>query len=307
MKHNVKTAPAEASARPATPISLFSEWVQQGTETFFSTQRILLDLVMRQNAMAMNTIRERFTATRPSAANALTEMAGEGMVNYIAAQKILLDLAQRQNDIVLSGVKERVGTSAPAAAMSDLLRRSVDTFIDLQRHFLDVADKQTNAWVESAKSGKTFTGEGLAELAREGMENFVAAQKKFLDVVGEEAAKAAKPRNGGAKGEKPTELAELARQSVDAFIDAQKRLLDTAGEQMRVNMKAAGRTMNLFTPVPGPNLADMTRQGVESFVAAQKALLDVMTRPRAAAHAHPAAHPTVHAKARPASKRVHVH
>ncbi len=144
------------------------------------------------------------------------------------------------------------------------------------------ANRPTPGW-QSAKTGKTFTGEGLAELAREGMENFVAAQKKFLDVVAEEAAKAAKPRHGDHKAEKPTELAELARQSVDAFIEAQKRLLDTAGEQMRVNMKAAGRTMNLFTPVPGANLADMTRQGVESFVAAQKALLDVMTTPRAAA------------------------
>ncbi|MBZ5609438.1 MAG: hypothetical protein LAP38_14340 [Acidobacteriia bacterium] len=307
MKSNVKTELPEATARAVTPISLFTEWVQQGTETFFATQRILLDLVMRQNAMAMNTIRERFTAMRPTAANALTEMAGEGMTNFIAAQKILLDLAKKQNDIVLSGVKERVGISAPAAAMSDLLRRSVDTFIDLQRHFLDVAAKQTGAWVESAKTGKTFTGEGLAELAREGMENFVAAQKKFLDVVAEEAAKAAKPRVGTAKAEKPTELAELARESVDAFIDAQKRLLDTAGEQIRANTKVAGRAMGLFTPVPGTNLADLTRQGVESFVAAQKALLDVMTRPRPAAPLHAAAHPVVHAKARPASRRVHVH
>ncbi len=304
MKGTTKTEAPEA-ARAATPISLFSEWVQQGTETFFATQRILLDLVMRQNAMAMNTIRERFTAMRPGAAGALTEIAGEGMSNFIAAQKILLDLAKKQNDIVLAGVKERVGASAPAAAMSDLLRRSVDTFIDLQRHFLDVADKQTGAWLESAKTGKTFTGEGLEELAREGMENFVAAQKKFLDVVAEEAGKAAKPRAASAKSARPTELAELARQSVDAFIEAQKRLLDTAGEQMHANMKTAGRTLNLFTPVPGTNLVDLTRQGVESFVAAQKALLDVMTRPRAAAH--PTPHPEVHAKARPAGRRVHVH
>lgn len=303
MKAKVNVEPPEA-VRAATPISLFSEWVQQGTESFFATQRILLDLVMRQNAMAMNAVRERLTAARPGATGALGEVAGEGVHNFIAAQKILLDLARRQNDIVLNGVKERVGGSAAAAAMTDLLRRSVDTFIDLQRHFLDVASKQTGSWVEAAKTGKTFTGEGLGELAREGMESFVAAQKKFLDVVAEESSKAAKTRHE-AKATKPAALAELARESVDAFIEAQKRLLDTAGDQMRVNMKAAGRAANLFTPVPGMNLADLTRQGVESFVGAQKALLDVMTRPRPAV-AHAAAHP-VPPKTRAAKRRVTVH
>ncbi len=48
---------------------------------------------MRQNAMAMNAIRERVTSTRPAATAALAEMAGEGMGNFIAAQKILLGLA----------------------------------------------------------------------------------------------------------------------------------------------------------------------------------------------------------------------
>jgi hypothetical protein len=183
------------------------------------------------------------------------------------------------------------------------LRRSVDTFIDLQRHFLDLASKQTDAWVDAAKTGKAFSGKGVAELAREGMENFVHAQKKFLDVVAEETAKAAKARPAGEKGAKPTELAELARESMDAFIDAQKKLLDTAGEQARVNLKAVKQGINLFTPVPGTNLADLTRQGVESFVAAQKALLDVMSRPRAAAHV---VHPAVHEKVRPVNRRVHV-
>ena len=297
MKATTKTEVPEAAAPLASPFSLYSEWIQQGTETFFASQRILLDLVMRQNATAMNAIRERFTAARPTAAGALSEIAGEGMSNFIAAQKILLDLAQRQNDIVLNGVKERVGAVTPAAAMTDLLRRSVDTFIELQRHFLEVASKQTDAWAAAAKTGQTFNGQGLADLAREGMENFVQTQRKFLDVVLEETAKAGKV--GAGKAGKPTELAELARQSVDAFIDALKKLLDTAGEQMSVNWKAARQTLNLFAPIPNASLGELTRQGVESFVGAQKALLDVMTKPRATPVA-------AHAKARPVAHRAHV-
>ena len=302
MKGNGKTELPEAPARVASPVALFSEWMQQGTETFFATQRILLDLVMRQNAMAMNAIRERITSTRPAATTALAEMAGEGMGNFIAAQKILLALAKKQNDIVLNGVKERVGVSTPAAAMTDLLRRSVDTFIDLQKHFLELASKQTGAWAEAARTGKAFSGKGLAELAREGLENFVDTQKKFLDLVAEETTKAAKTRGAVNPVAKPTELAELARESVDAFIEAQKKLLDTAGEQVVANLKAVRRTADVFTPVPGTTLGDLARQGVQSFVTAQKALLDVMTKPRT-----PVVHPAVHEKARPAARRVRVH
>jgi len=306
MKGNGKTELPEAPARVASPVALFSEWMQQGTETFFATQRILLDLVMRQNAMAMNAIRERITSTRPAATTALAEMAGEGMGNFIAAQKILLALAKKQNDIVLNGVKERVGVSTPAAAMTDLLRRSVDTFIDLQKHFLELASKQTGAWAEAAKTGKAFSGKGLAELAREGLENFVETQKKFLDLVAEETTKAAKARDGVKPVAKPTELAELARESVDAFIEAQKKLLDTAGEQAVANLKAVRQTANLFTPIPGTTLADLAREGVQSFVTAQKALLDVMTKPRTP-EVHHVVHPAVHVKARPAARRVRVH
>ena len=202
----------------------------------------------------------------------------------------------------MTGIKERVAASAPALAMTDLLRRSVGTFIDLQQNFLDVAAKQSHAWVNAAKSGKTFTGQGLAEIAREGVENFVAAQKKFLELVEEETIKATKEgRPNGAAKAKRTDLAELARQSTEAFIEAQKKLLDTAGRQAEVNLKAARRTVGAFTPAPGAALADLTRQGVESFVSAQKALLDVMTKPRPAA-----AGPHVHEKARPAGRRVHV-
>src|SRR5262249_1647261 len=155
MRADLKPEPVEIRARETSPIALLSEWVKQGTESFFATQRILLDLVMRQNAMAMNAVREAVAAARPAPSTALVELAGDGMANFIAAQKILLELAHKQNEIVLTGVAERV-TTAPAVAMTDLLRRSVNTFIQYQRHFLDVAAKQTHAWVESAKSGKGF-------------------------------------------------------------------------------------------------------------------------------------------------------
>src|SRR5207248_729659 len=87
MSTTTRTKHPEPPTRETSPVTLFSEWIQQGTESFFATQRILLDLVMRQNAMAMNSIRERLVGGRPTIANAVTEMAGEGVSNFIAAQK----------------------------------------------------------------------------------------------------------------------------------------------------------------------------------------------------------------------------
>jgi len=299
MKTNGAPASAEAIAGRDSVISQFSNWVQQGTESFFAAQRILLDLVMRQNAMAMNALRARLAAAGP-ASKTLTDVAGEGFANFIAAQRTLLELSKHQNEIVMTGVKERVGASAAAGAMADLLRRNVDTFIDLQEHFLEVAAKQFKAWQESAKTGKAFAGKGFGELAREGMENLVATQKRILDVIAEETAKATKAGKPPAKPAKEVELAELTRHSVDAFLEAQKQLLDTAAKQLEANVEAAGKAADAFTAARGPALGELTRAGVENFVAAQKALLDVMIKPaptKAAAkeHAHPAAK---HARAR---------
>src|SRR5579872_5103311 len=74
-------------ARETSPASLLTEWVRQGTESFFATQRILLDLVMRQNANSFNTVRERLAGMGAASADALTEIAGEGISNFIAAQR----------------------------------------------------------------------------------------------------------------------------------------------------------------------------------------------------------------------------
>ena len=136
MRADVRPEPAETAAREESLIALFSQWVQEGTQNFFAAQRILLDLVMRQNAMATNALRERLAVKGPSPAPILAEAAGEGFANFIAAEKILLNVAREQNAIVMKGVQERVGGSTPAAAVTDLLRRSVENFIDLQQHFL---------------------------------------------------------------------------------------------------------------------------------------------------------------------------
>src|SRR5579864_6110153 len=178
-----RTHPSESSF-----VTLLSGWAQQGVQSFFSTQRILLDLAMRQNASLMHSLRQQLSDSQHSPTAILGEVTAEGISNFIEGQKVLLDLGQKQNEILMTGVKERVGEWPPAQAISDLLQRSVETFIHMQQEFLKIAGKQTHGWIEAAKAGKPYQSEHVVELAREAMETFVKAQKHFMDVIAEETA-----------------------------------------------------------------------------------------------------------------------
>jgi hypothetical protein len=261
-------------------VSLLTGWAQQGVQSFFATQRILLDLAMRQNASIMHSVRQQLSDPHHSPAALLGEVAGEGVTNFIEAQKVLLELGQKQNEILMTGVKERVGDSPAAHAIADLLRRSVDTFVQMQQEFLKIAGKQTRTWLEAAKAGKPYQGEDLVELARDGMEKFIKAQKQFMDVIAEETAKATGgKRTNGAKKIKKTDVSTLAREATESFIDAQKKLVDLAGQQMNTNVQTAGKVIDLMKPFPFLPLGELTREGVKSYVDAQRALMEVMVKP----------------------------
>jgi hypothetical protein len=272
MKDTVKREPAATHARPSTFFSLLTGWVQQGVESFFATQRILMDVAMRQNATAMKALREGLSDPEHSPMAILTELAVEGTSSFIEAQRILLNLAQKETHIAMDGVKERVGTIPPAVAMTELLRRSVDTYVDMQQEFLTIASKQSQKLIQKGERPC------LVEAAREAMDTFVGTQKKFLDLVAEEATKMTNGKvDAATKKAKKTELVKLAHEAASAYIEAQKKLLDVAGQQMNVNLQAMDRAVTGMTPFRLP-IANITGEGVKSFVDAEKALIDQMMK-----------------------------
>lgn len=274
-----------AAVKPVHPretsfVSILSGWAQQGVQSFFATQRILLDLAMRQNASVMHALRQQLSDPHHSPTAVLSEVAGEGMANFIEGQKVLLDLGKKQNELLMGAVKERMGDRPQVQAIADLLQRSVETFIQMQEEFLKIASKQTHSWVEATKSGKPYQPEHVVDLAREGMENFVKAQKHFLDIIAQETVKATSGKhNGMVKKGKKTELSEVARHATDSLIDAQKKLVDVAGRQMGANVKTVGKAFELMRPFPFVPFSELTREAVKSYVDAQKALMEVMARP----------------------------
>ncbi len=301
MRANGRSETHEDEPRAFSPMNLMSEVVQQGTERFFGTQRILLDLIMRQNSMTMDAIRHALSTKKKEAEKpSFTELAAEGMSNFIAGTRVLLHFARQQNEVAMQGVRERVDGSAMASALTDILRRSVDTMVELQQKDWTLAAKQTEAWLKSIQSGEPYEGKGIPEIAKEALENFVHAQKAYLDILAEETVNA----TDRPKGYKPmgrTELSALAMQATHNFIDAQKKLLDVAAKQVDVNLKTVRRMVNLLPAIPRLDIGHLTRETVASFVDAQKAFIDVMVKPRRAAHVR---HEEPPVEAKPARKRV---
>ena len=178
-------------------------------QSFFATQRILLDLAMRQNANIMHSVRQQLSDPQHSPAAILGEVAGDGVANFIEGQKVLLELGQKQNEILMTGVKERVGDWPAAQAYDGSGAAKRRDFVEMQQEFLKIAGKQTHTWIEAAKAGKPYQSEELVELAREGMEKFVKAQKQFMDVIAEETAKATGAKHtNGAKKMKKTDVSD---------------------------------------------------------------------------------------------------
>jgi hypothetical protein len=227
----------------------------------------------------MHAVRQQLSDPKHSPTAILSEVAEEGMANFMEGQKVLLELGKQQNEILMTGVKERVGDWPAAHALTDLLRRSVDTFIEMQEEYLKLASKQTHTWLESAKAGKPYQPEHAVDLARESMESFVKAQKRFMDVIAEETAKATGGKHSNGKKLKQTELTELARKATDSLMEAQKRLVDVAGRQVTAGVKTAGKTLEILKPFPFLPVSELTREAVKSYVDAQKALMDVMVKP----------------------------
>lgn len=288
MPTNVKTETSRTHPRESSFMSIMAGWAEQGVQSIFATQRILLDLAMRQNENVMHAVREQLSDPEYCPAAILSEAAGDGITNFIAGQKLLLDLGKQQHEILMEGIKERVGGWPAAQAMTSLLQRSVETFIHMQHEFLNIAGKGTHHWMEAAKEGKPYEYEHLVTMAREGLENFMKTQKRFLDVLSEEAGKAKKGSEEPMRKMKKTELADLAKQATDSFIEAQKNLIDLAGKQVNANVKTAGRAAKLLRPFPFVPFAEMTREGVKSYVDAQKALMNTVAKPAAEHKAKPA-------------------
>ncbi|HZD31681.1 MAG TPA: hypothetical protein VE779_08465 [Candidatus Angelobacter sp.] len=299
MKQEVKPEP---QARESSFVNLLSGWVQQGVENFFATQRILVDLAMRQNGTIIDVLREKLTAPDFQPVAVAKEFAGEGIANFIEGQKLLLELAQHESEILAEGLKQRVGGFAVTDALLNTIHRSMAVYVEMQMHYLKAAGKQVHERLNAVKAGEEYEGDTLVELARGGLEDFVQAQKQYLHIVAEEASRLTGGKETTISKAKKTELTRLAQEAADTFIEAQKKLMDVAARQIHASLKAAGTAAKMVPSVPYREIPDLTREGFRSFVEAEKAVIESVTRRPEAKKT--AAKPTARKRPRAAKPRV---
>jgi len=255
------------SSRSSSFTSLLLGWAQQGVDSVLATQRILLDFVERNSTSMITDLKEGVSGPEHSPVSILTELAVEATANFTEAQRILLNLALEENGIMMTGAAERLSGSATAVAITDRLRRGIETFIEMQQDFLTIANRYAQQSLQKPKAGaipSTLIGAG-----REAMENFVSSQRKFIDIITHDVAKA----KGKHEESKKTPVTKLAREAADSLIEAQKKLLDVAGQHVNVNLQAANRAFEMAKSIRPLPLSDMAGKGVKSLVDAEETLI----------------------------------
>ena len=211
----------------------------------------------------------------------LTELAIEGTSSLVEVQRTLLNLVRQENDIILNGFKEQVAGFVPVVAMTDLVRRSLDTLVGMQQELLTITNKQALQWFECTKAGKIDFSAQAFDFAREEVDAFVHAHKQLLDVLCEETVKATGGKQDHhATHAKKREWSKVARDAADAFLDAQKKLLDVVGQQMNVNLDAVTHAGNFLAPSRFLPVATVAGERVKNFVDAETELVGSMFKPK---------------------------
>jgi len=129
---------------PSTPGAMFFDLAGQAFESYVEMQKGMMDLLLEQSAVLLETNDEREAAV--GRVTARMEHAVEQSVDRaIAANKMVLDFASRQNKAVNEAIKQVGFAGTPAALAVDSIHRGVDSVIETQKEILEIAAKPLKA------------------------------------------------------------------------------------------------------------------------------------------------------------------
>ena len=276
------TAREKRETQAASPSSLLTGWARQGVQSFVAAQKILMDLAAQENALLIGMVRERLSKPVFRPGSSLAGLAEKGVENLANAGKILLDLAAEETALAVDGMKEGLRLPVAAGTMAEVVRHRVDTFIELQKNFLDATAEQAHAVAESYRTGEAVPAAAkAAELARRGFEDFVESEKKFLDLAAQEVSAATKgdKRTTKPPRERMEVLTKVAREGAEKYIETQKKLMELAIEQLEETTKTGREHKDAVRKEAQPLWGELTDKTVKNFVNAEKSLLDLAMKP----------------------------
>jgi hypothetical protein len=155
--------------------------VHRGLDNLVAAQSRFLELFETEATGAV----DDFGAGKNFDAGRVTELARKGMREFLHSQKKFLDIVEDEL------VRKKTETNGHGRKRMDLLetaKKSVDAFVEVQKHMLDLASDQINVNVKLAR--EVITGDiekhpstSLPDIVKKSVDSFVAAQKALVEVA----------------------------------------------------------------------------------------------------------------------------
>jgi hypothetical protein len=200
----------------------------RGVHNFFEAQRLLLDMLARQNTIVADGLKPGLTGTP---AEALADVVHRGLDNFILAQKRFMDIFEAEAEGAVKDFGE--DKRFDAARLTTLAREGMRNFVASQKQFLEIVEEKLAARAEG-----TTEAEGeqqhidLFDMAKQSVDAFVEAQKRLLDLASDQIDVNVKMAREVFSPETDkrttTTFPDLVKKSVDSFVAAQKALVEVA-------------------------------------------------------------------------------
>lgn len=249
----------ERLSAPPRPDVAIAKIADKGVKNLSAAGKIMLDLAANETELIMDGVKA--VVPLPFGAGTVAEVLRHRLVTLVDLQKRLLAAAADQVHEAAESYEEGKGLVAVGASAATLARKGIETFVETEKEFLDLAVKDvgagTKAGAEERKPARDRY-KTLTELAREGGEKYLEAQKKLLNLAIEEMEAVGKAgRAESAHAGEQTTWGELTEKGVRNFATAQKSLMDLVVKPVKGKTSAPERKRRIPRPRPRPTKEEL--------------------------------------------------
>jgi hypothetical protein len=215
----------ERVAIPMFSSKKLADFAGQGIKNLMELQRSVLDMVARQNSILAAGLKPMLPG---APVQALANVIQGGLDNLISAQKRLIDIIQLQAEGAVSDFGE--GRNFSAGRIADVAREASLNFLESQKQFLDIVEKQI-VKKDPAAAEPPSERMDLFEMAKKSTDSFIETLQKLLDLASAQVQTNVKfAQEVFTEGAPMTSMSEVVKKSADSFVAAQKALLDLASK-----------------------------------------------------------------------------
>jgi hypothetical protein len=213
-----------------TPSKAAMDLSGRGIHNFFEAQRLLLEMLARQNMIVADGLKPGLAGTP---AEALADIVHRGFDNFVTAEKKFMDIFEAEAEGAVKDFGDK--KSFDTARLTNLAREGMHTFIVSQKNFLEIVEKKlANRDEDTLIPADDKKQVDLFDMAKQSVDSFVEAQKHLLDLVSDQidvnVKIAREVLSPGDERRAATTLPDIVKKSVDSFVAAQKALVELASK-----------------------------------------------------------------------------